>query len=242
MEGVCAAFGNDFDLRAAVAAVFGGERGGENGDLRDRFLVWRDDGGAGLAERVNTNAVDEVIVGCYLLAGGADLDLVFSLEDAAVGLSGTGSVGEVDGIAGTGAGPIARDAGRGAEKLVGIAAGGRKALDGFGVETGSDRGVRGLEDADIVSIDGHSFVRAGGLESNVGIARGLAGDGDVIDCRGLEVGRGRSKNVGAGRELSKGVAAGCRTGGVAYLLVGLVREGDSGTGNCCSRGVSDRAA
>src|SRR5204863_985406 len=77
---VAATLGNDLDLRAAVAAVHGGEVVGDDTHFLDRFGVRRQVGDAAARDPVGAGVVDGERIGLVALAAGVDAGRRFARE------------------------------------------------------------------------------------------------------------------------------------------------------------------
>src|ERR1035438_2010776 len=89
MEKVGPVPGNDFDLRARVAAVLRIIADRRHRYCLDRFLIRCQYRGSAPLQTVHTHAIQQVIIGGNTLPVGNGLHLVFGLENLAIGSSRT---------------------------------------------------------------------------------------------------------------------------------------------------------
>src|SRR5262245_37266539 len=121
MQLIRAILRNDFDLRAAVATVFGGVAGRGDAHLLDRFLIRRDDRPAAPTQTVDADAVDREVVGRDALPVGADRDYILHLKDRNAGAARSRRVRQIDCAAAARARALSEDARREPRQFVRIA-------------------------------------------------------------------------------------------------------------------------
>ena len=131
VQGICAVLRNDLHLRSGVATVLCGIAAGHDLDLAHGLLTRSYDRRTTQTEAVYADAINLKVVAGDALAVGADLGLIFCLEDSSIGrpTQGFGAGQERGSVAGTSTRAISQNARRQAQQFVGIAANLRKPLN-----------------------------------------------------------------------------------------------------------------
>src|SRR5712691_11703688 len=110
MKLICTVFGNHFDLRSTISAIFSGIAVRDDGYFLDGLLIGREDRRAAPGQTIDTRTVNCKIIATVSLAIRSNLHLIFYREDGRVRAPRPAGVRQVCGAAVCRASAVAKHA------------------------------------------------------------------------------------------------------------------------------------